>query len=61
VNDDPNELPDGWTLSDRGPVSPSGRLYDVIPQGYELADLAIFDAIIDELKAELKREAIPST
>ena len=55
-HDDPNELPPGWWMSERGPVTPHGRVYDFIPQGYELADMAIFDAILDEMLASVAKE-----
>lgn len=55
-----DELPEGWTMSERGPVSPNGRVYDVIPQAYEVADLGIFDAILDALLAESALSTEPS-
>jgi hypothetical protein len=49
-------LPEGWWISDRGPVSPNGRLYDSIPAGYEIEDLPILDAILDGMLAGIEEQ-----
>lgn len=51
MTDERDTLPPGWSMSERGPVSPSGRVYDSIPAGYEIADLGIFDEMLTRLSA----------
>lgn len=44
--DDWNQLPPGWWMSNRGPVSARGVLYETIPQGYCLADMQGWEDIL---------------
>ena len=51
---DEDVLPPGWSAGrdEDGQlwvISPAGRAYDRLPAGYEPADIAIFDALLDEL------------
>jgi hypothetical protein len=45
--DERDQLPPGWWMSERGPVSPKGVVYSTILPGYELADLEYMEQFLE--------------